>query len=173
MSRADKTDASPRLFRRILVPHDFSDHATRALEVAVRLAAPDAAITVLHASPPVYTGIGGPAADLAWVPPPQMVGDLKRQLEQVATEALGRELAAVVRCRVVPADPVTAILDAAKRHDLIVMTTVGRTGLTHLLMGSVAEKVVRHATVPVLTLHPGAARRLAGSRNRRRARRSR
>ena len=56
----------------------------------------------------------------------------------------------------------TAILAAAKRADAIVMTTVGRTGLGHFLMGSVAEKVVRHATVPVLTLHPGAAKRLAG-----------
>jgi hypothetical protein len=47
------------------------------------------------------------------------------------------------------------------------MTTVGRTGLSHLLMGSVAEKVVRHAKIPVLTLHPDSARRLTRSARRR------
>ena len=150
-----------RLFARVLVPFDFSDHATRALEVAAGLAGPAGTVTVLHATPPVYTSMGGPAADLAWTPPPEMIGDLRRQLEALVTRVLGREEASRVRCRVVPADPVTAILDAAKRADAIVMTTLGRTGLGHLLMGSVAEKVVRHATIPVLTLHPAAAKRLA------------
>jgi nucleotide-binding universal stress UspA family protein len=78
-----------------------------------------------------------------------------------------------VRCHVVAADPLTAILAQAKRADLIVMTTLGRTGLGHLLMGSVAEKVVRHATVPVLTVHPKTAARLVGVRRRPGARRRR
>lgn len=160
------SDMARRLFTRILVPHDFSDHATRALEVAAGFAGPDSTLTVLHATPPVYTSMGGPAADLAWTPPPEMISDLRRQLEELATRVVGRALASRVRCRVVPADPVTAILAAAKRSDVIVMTTVGRTGLGHFLMGSVAEKVVRHATIPVLTLHPGAAKRLAGSAQR-------
>ena len=151
-----------RLFARVLVPHAFSDHATRALEVAVGLAGATGTVTVLHATPPVYTSMGGPAADLAWTPPPEMVTDLRRQLEKLAADVLGPERAAQVRCKVVPADPVTAILSAAKRADAIVMTTLGRTGLGHLLMGSVAEKVVRHVTIPVLTLHPAAAKRLAG-----------
>jgi nucleotide-binding universal stress UspA family protein len=43
--------------------------------------------------------------------------------------------------------------------DVIVMATTGRTGLSHLLIGSVAEKVVRHSPVPVLTLRPEAVRR--------------
>ena len=159
MSPVNDTMAT-RLFARVLVPHDFSDHATRALEVAAGLAGPTGTVTVLHATPPVYTSMGGPAADLAWTPPPDMVADLRRQLEKLVAGVLGREQAARVRCRVVPADPVTAILAAAKRADAIVMTTLGRTGLGHLLMGSVAEKVVRHATIPVLTLHPGAAKRL-------------
>lgn len=155
------TTMATRLFWRILVPHDFSDHATRALEVAVGLAGATGTITVLHATPPVYTSMGGPAADLAWTPPPDMINDLRRQLQKLVVGVVGRERAEQVRCKVVPADPVTAILAAAKRADAIVMTTLGRTGLGHLLMGSVAEKVVRHATIPVLTLHPGAAKRLA------------
>ena len=44
------------------------------------------------------------------------------------------------------------IIDAARRADSIVMATSGRTGLAHFLIGSVAEKVVRHAAVPVLTM---------------------
>ncbi len=56
--------------------------------------------------------------------------------------------------------PIDAILEAAKDVDLIVMATQGRTGLPHLLIGSVAERVVRHATKPVLTVRAG--RRAAG-----------
>jgi universal stress protein A len=152
-----------RMFRRILVPHDFSDHATRALEVAAGFAGPQSTITVLHAVVPVYATGGMPGADMTWTPPPEMVSDLTEQLEEIVARAIGRTAAGRVRCRVMTADPLTAILAAARRADVIVMTTVGRTGLTHLLMGSVAEKVVRHATTPVLTLHPAAARRLAAA----------
>jgi nucleotide-binding universal stress UspA family protein len=160
------TDTANKLFRRILVPHDFSEHATRALEVAVGLAEAGGVVTVVHAVAPVYSATGGPAADLAWTPTPEMVSDVKRSLVRLIERALGRTGAAEVRCRVVLADPLTAILAAARAADLIVMTTVGRTGLGHLLMGSVAEKVVRHAKVPVLTLHPNMAKRLARRRAR-------
>ena len=52
--------------------------------------------------------------------------------------------------------PVQVIIDYAKEHeiDLIVLGTHGHTGLSHLLLGSVTEKVVRLATCPVLTVHP-------------------
>src|SRR5262249_7345095 len=61
-----------------------------------------------------------------------------------------------------------AIADTAKqtKADLIVMATHGRTGLSHLLLGSVAERVVRAATCPVLTLHPGRGRRRTSTRKR-------
>lgn len=158
------TQRTNQLFRRILVPHDFSDHASRALEIALGIAGSEGVLTVLHALPPVYSSMGGPAADLAWAPTPAMVADVKRQLMRTVERALGRTEAARVRCRVELADPLSAILAAAKSADLIVMTTLGRTGLGHLLMGSVAEKVVRHATVPVLTLHPKTAARLTRGR---------
>jgi universal stress protein A len=155
-----------RLFRRILVPHDFSDHATRGLEIAVGLAGAESVVTVLHAMTPVYSAMGGPAADLAWAPTPEMIADVKRQLVRSVERALGSEAASRVRCRVVLSDPLSAILAAARSADVIVMTTLGRTGLSHLLMGSVAEKVVRHATIPVLTVHPKSARRFLGGRAR-------
>ncbi len=153
-----------RLFRRILVPYDFSDHAERALEIAYGLAGPAGTITVLHAMAPVYASMAGPAADLAWTPTPELVTDVRRELEQVVERVAGRAARSRVRTRVVLADPLAAICAAARSADVIVMTTVGRTGLGHLLMGSVAEKVVRHATIPVLTFHPNTARRLAKER---------
>jgi nucleotide-binding universal stress UspA family protein len=157
-----------RVFRRILVPHDFSDHATRALEVAAGFAGPRSTITVLHAIAPVYATGGMPGADVSWTPPPERIRDLEKELAGLVARVVGKKLAGRVRCRVAIADPLTAILAAARRADVIVMTTIGRTGLSHLLMGSVAEKVVRHATTPVLTLHPGAARRLASAPRKRR-----
>jgi universal stress protein A len=61
---------------------------------------------------------------------------------------------------VVVADPVQAILAAAPGCTAIVIGTLGLTGLTHLVIGSVAEKVVRHATIPVLTLRSGVQARV-------------
>ncbi len=158
--------ATSRLFRRILVPHDFSDHATRALQLAIALAGPESVVTVLHAMTPVYSAMGGPAADLAWVPTPEMVNDVKRELARVVERVVGGASSVRVRERVVLSDPLSAILASARSADVIVMTTLGRTGLGHLLMGSVAEKVVRHAPIPVLTMHPKSASRLVGARKR-------
>ena len=50
------------------------------------------------------------------------------------------------------ADPFEAIMQAARGSSAIVMGTLGRTGLPHLLIGSIAEKTVRHSPVPVLTV---------------------
>ena len=111
-----QSSVAGRLFTRILVPHDFSDHATRALQIAADLAGPSGSITVLHAVAPVYSGMGGPAADLAWTPTPAMVGDIGRELAVLVERALGPSTAARVRTRVIMADPLTAILAAARRR---------------------------------------------------------
>jgi len=66
-------------------------------------------------------------------------------------------------------DPFHRIADLARRVDLVVMSTASRTGLAHLLIGSVAEKVVRHSPVPVLTLR-AAVRERARTRRRDRGR---
>ena len=60
-----------------------------------------------------------------------------------------------------PRGVINRIIEAAKRMDLVVMSTTGRSGLAHLLIGSVAEKVVRHSPIPVLTMRPEAARKAA------------
>lgn len=158
-------------FRRILVPHDLSATATYALRVAAALAERHhGRITLLHVLTPFYTGPGYPTQDeIAWTPPAEIAREREVRLAAVAKRALGAA-AERVTCRAVMGEAVPAILAAAKRADVIVMTTLGRTGLAHLLIGSVAEKVVRHAPVPVLTVRAPvrAARRKGVSRGRRR-----
>jgi nucleotide-binding universal stress UspA family protein len=150
------------LFRRILVPHDFSDEADQALRLAGQLAAGGGKLQVLHVIEPYY----GPA-DLtyaAMVPPPEsMVPDQKRDLEQRVRKVLGPN-AAKTTITVLVGQPANEIVRAAEKADTVVMATMGRTGLGHLLIGSVAEKVVRHSSVPVLTIRtrPRAAKRTRG-----------
>ncbi|MCC6849681.1 MAG: universal stress protein [Deltaproteobacteria bacterium] len=158
-------------FRRILVPHDLSANATHALRVASTLAdRHDGRITLLHVLTPFYTGPGYPTQDeIAWTPPAEIAREREARLAEVARKALGAG-AKRVTCRAVMGEAVPAILAAAARADVVVMSTLGRTGLAHLLIGSVAEKVVRHAPTPVLTVRApvGRARRKDGRRGRRR-----
>jgi nucleotide-binding universal stress UspA family protein len=165
-----------KLFRRILVPHDFSDHATRALKVAADLAAEHRGrLTVLHV---VYPYPVTPLAMTEAVPlvlPPDMVSHLKSQLEKLVRRVVRGRRAPRVVCRVELGDPTQQIIEVARQADSVVMSTEGRTGLGHLLIGSVAEKVVRHSPCPVLTLRAGRARaprrrkRKAATRRRKRA----
>lgn len=142
------------LFRRILVPHDFSPQATVALKAAADLARThDGTLTVLHVIVPFYVPADVPfglAAD-TMPSPVSFVPEQRKRLEALATKTLGTD-APRVTYRVDVGDAAQCILDAARRADSIVMSTHGRSGLSHLLIGSVAEKVVRHATVPVLSI---------------------
>jgi nucleotide-binding universal stress UspA family protein len=143
------------LFRRILVPHDFSAPSSHALDIAADLAAKHGGkITVLHVLTPFYSGPGYPTpTEIAWTPPEDIAAERREHLERLVRERLGPR-ARRVTCAVATGEAVPAILDAARAADVIVMATLGRTGLGHLLIGSVAEKVVRHAPVPVLTIRP-------------------
>jgi universal stress protein A len=142
------------LFRRILVPHDFSPQATVALKAAARLAREHrGTLTVLHVVVPFYVPADVPfgfAAD-AMPSPTMFVPEQRKRLTSLVDKALGKD-APRVTYRVDVGDASQCILDAARRADSIVMSTSGRSGLSHLLIGSVAEKVVRHARVPVLTI---------------------
>ena len=139
-----------KLFRRILVPYDFSSSAKRALVAAADLAAEHRGrLTVLHAIAPFY-----PAAEgTPWIPPDDLVAAEHRRLAALVARVT-RARGVKAETRVVIGHPYERIMAAAKRADSIVMATAGRPGLTHLLIGSIAEKVVRHAKVPVLTLRP-------------------
>jgi nucleotide-binding universal stress UspA family protein len=138
------------LFKRILVPHDFSSEADQALRVAGQLAGGSGTVTALHVIEPYY----GPT-DMTFatmVPPPEsLVPEQRRELEGRVRKILGAAARrATVRVRV--GDPGREIVRAAGKADSVVMATMGRTGISHLLIGSVAERVVRMSPVPVLTL---------------------
>jgi len=65
---------------------------------------------------------------------------------------LGSEMGVRVDVVVVDGPPARTIIDAAKEHDVVVMGTLGRTGISKLLMGSVAERVIRYSHVPVMVI---------------------
>jgi nucleotide-binding universal stress UspA family protein len=155
--------------QRILVPFDFSPQSEQALQVAGDVVASGGAITLLNAIAPVTSlaGIRPPGGPI-WIAPPSLLAAERGRLEKIAGRVLGTSPRARVRCVVVPSEPIDAILAAARRADLIVMATTGRGTISHLVVGAVAEKVVRHSPIPVLTLGRQAAARLARRKQRRR-----
>ena len=136
------------VFRHILVPHDFSEPAAVALRTAARLAKQHGGkLTVLHVLVLSYL----PADVPFGLSLEDLISQQRAHLKRLVRKTLGGdEPPATVRVELGYA--AQGILDAARGHDSIVMATSGRTGLRHFLIGSVAEKVVRHARVPVLTL---------------------
>jgi nucleotide-binding universal stress UspA family protein len=141
--------------KRILVPLDFGAPSSEALEYAKTLAASlHAALDLLHVVPnpyvtdPVetvtaYRGVNPEFFD-------SLAGDAKSRLEAVLSA--GDRKRFEVRSAVRIGDPKVEIAEYARAAsiDLIVMATHGRTGLAHLFLGSVAERVVRTAPCPVL-----------------------
>jgi nucleotide-binding universal stress UspA family protein len=135
----------------ILHPTDFSDRSTHALHLACALARDyGARLIILHVAttPTIAYGEGV-------VPPdPETLFEAERELLERLTVP---DPAVAVERRFEEGDPIADILRVAQEShaDLIVMGTHGRTGLSRLLMGSVAEQVVRRASCPVLTVtHP-------------------
>jgi nucleotide-binding universal stress UspA family protein len=90
-----------------------------------------------------------------------LLGDLERQASAELARVLPEAQQATIEVTrsVVMGSPSQKIVETAETEhvDLILMATHGRTGLSHLLIGSVAERVVRTAPCPVLTIRPPAA----------------
>jgi nucleotide-binding universal stress UspA family protein len=143
-------------FRHILAPTDFSEYSKQAIASALEWAKKfGAKLSILHVIElPPYPVEG-------YVPPnlsATFLDDLERQaaadLAQLVPEA---EATNVEVARVIAVGtPYRKIIETAEAEqvDLIVMATAGRTGLSHLVMGSIAERVVRTASCPVLTIRP-------------------
>jgi len=140
------------MFDTVLVPLDGSDAADAAIPFARLL--PAARYRLLRVEPDIE-GVLGALAGIerdAW----------RRREEATAQEELERSAAALAGRPVEPIvvfadDPADAILDAATDADLVVMTTHGRGAVGRLLSGAVADRVARHAGVPVLLVRPGEA----------------
>lgn len=148
------------MFTRILVPTDFSLTADAALDYARALAAKfGASLHLLHVlEDPVTSGPLTPTSSLeASTFQSTLLDDARLRL---AHRALPGPLAQMRATTDAIAGTATrAIVEYAATHgiDLIVMGTHGRTGVAHLLIGSVAERVVRTAPCPVLTVRLAAA----------------
>jgi len=137
------------MYDRILFPTDGSDGAAAALDHALELADTyDATINVLYVVNTTYLG-GGAAEGTT-------VESLRESGERVVAETVERigDRGVDAESEVRTGDPYRGIVDYADEigADLLVMGTHGRTGLDRYLLGSVTEKVVRTADVPVLTI---------------------
>lgn len=142
--------------KRVLVPHDFSETSTAAVTYAVGMARSfGASVTFLYVADRAHADTAG-----------ELVVDADGQVTGSVRDAMLRSLGPADVTAVTPSfyakagTPADEIVRFAREHeiDLIVMGTHGRGFVGHLLMGSVAEKVVRTAPCPVLTVrNPHAA----------------
>jgi nucleotide-binding universal stress UspA family protein len=145
---------APARLQRILVPMDFSPHARRALEAAktlARQAGPAHLILVTSYFVPVeLEALGVPDdARVLHELEQKAARDLEALLVELSNAGISSEYVAQ---KGAPARVIVE-LARAKGADLIALGTHGRTGVAHALLGSVAERVVREAPCPVLTVH--------------------
>jgi universal stress protein A len=154
-----KFTAEPLKLARLLVPVDFSDCSLRALDYALALAERfGSKMILLHVvEPAVYPEnylVASPALD---------------ETNQNLLESARERLVALTHKRIGHRCPAESLVRMGRAHseipdtakalgaDLIILGTHGYTGLKHVLLGSTAERVVRHAPCPVLTVrYPGA-----------------
>ena len=134
--------------KRIVAPIDFSDEADEAVRFALEAATSPELVTAMHVAPPLAAFEPG----VVW----DMVSDEGRieRLQQAFAERFADDKYKGVCFEVRFGDPAHEIAEfaEAEKAGLIVMPSHGRTGIAHLLIGSVAERVVRHAHCPVLVL---------------------
>lgn len=146
--------------KRIVVPVDYSEHAQATLEYAATLAERfGASIDVVHVwDRPSYvpdTAVIGKPGE-----PERSLADLIREnAEHEMTEFLKRTKlppGVTVTHHLVSGEPASAVIKLLEHRDadLVILGTHGRAGVKHLLLGSVAEKLVRLSPIPVITVPP-------------------
>ena len=137
--------------KRILVPIDFSEQTPLAVREADQLAKErGGTVTLFH----VHEIVELAFMDFTYVEPPAQL-----QAACDAAETRLRDIAGKmqtpperVHVEVATGSPISEIINASQKHDLVVMPTHGRKGISHFLMGSVAERVVRGAKCGVLVV---------------------
>jgi universal stress protein A len=131
--------------KRILVTTDLSEHSLAAFEYASTVSLLfNAKIYVLHVYDREARG-----------QPQSTEEEARKALREFILQSISSELdmTLVVRCGT-PAEEIVRFAEE-EGIDLIVIATHGRTGLKHIMMGSVAEKIVRRSNIPVLSVKPG------------------
>ena len=147
-----------RVIKIILVPTDFSAASKRALRYACDVAdAFGASVHIMHVL--VNPFAPGASTDTYPMPPDDYLENLDRQARaeleaQLTPEEKVKYMAAFIIRVGAPAQEILQYVRENGAIDLVVMATAGRGGVARLLMGSVADKIVRAAPCPVLTLHP-------------------
>jgi nucleotide-binding universal stress UspA family protein len=144
-------------FRRILVATDFAESAERALACAVQLARRHGAELILlhvYMDLPAYPEITAGQVEAIYE---EQRGWIEAALERRARAARGEGLLARSMLRTGPAASTIAETANEEGADLLMIGSHGRSGLDRLILGSVAERVVRLATCPVLVVKSAAA----------------
>lgn len=138
------------VFDRILVPTDGSEFTKTAIRTAMELAKyTGGKVTALYVVDQTL---------FMNVPVDSAIASVYTVLKKEGQDAvdlvrnIGNEFNVDVEVKVVDGAPVRAILEESGNHDVIVMGTLGRTGMSKLPMGSVAEKIVRHSKIPVMVV---------------------
>lgn len=142
-------------FRKILIPTDLSEDSQGAMNIALDLAQRyGARLTLLHVyQPPLYSLPPDAVMLAATTELANQVTELQGNLDALKANLMAQGVSDVVT-HIAQGDPHDEIMRELREagHDLLVMATHGRSGLSHMLLGSVAEKLVRHAPCPVLTV---------------------
>jgi len=138
---------TPRAFNRVLCAIDFGQGSLKALDLAGRIAVEnDAALYLLHVCPTVVVPLSGPITATA---------EVEESARKKLGETAARHLAKIPHeLLVVTGDPARRIVEiqSAVGADLVVMGTFARRGVPRFFLGSVADRVVRAAACPVLTV---------------------
>ncbi len=142
--------------KKIVVPQDFSEYSSHALKYAVTLAGLfKSELIVVHVVEPIVY-----PADFSFgqVSIPAMEEEIRKHSEEQLNELVAKEVPDSIKAASVikVGKPFIEIIEVAKSEnaDLIVISSHGRTGMDHVLFGSTADKVVRKAPCPVLTVRP-------------------
>ncbi|MBU7013823.1 MAG: universal stress protein [Theionarchaea archaeon] len=141
------------MYKKILIATDGSEHSERAEAHGLMLAKRSGAlVTALYVVEVVHPArsIGGPPSLLLEEQKEGLMEEGKKIVDRVVQK--GKDMGVEVHPMVEEGHPAQEIIDHAADYDLVVVGTLGRTGLSHLLLGSVAERVVRHAPAPVLVV---------------------
>jgi nucleotide-binding universal stress UspA family protein len=138
-------------FKNILCPVDFSDSSSKIIELAIKLSEVDGNIILFHHSV-LISPVQGPEAAIGFEADQELRDLAKSQLDELAASLKSKYPTRTLETyHSFLKNMVDEINELAKeKHvDIIVMGTHGRTGLKRLLLGSIAEDVLRHAECPV------------------------